>query len=270
MSFSRKARQKWAVLALGALLMGCGSAGYAVDSATSACRQNPQYCALVAGEETVVPTALRGGAEVASVAATLRVLTPETRSSIEQALVECVEWAHSEVNRQRFGGKSPSREQCGEELPGADPCGKKVTRAMQLGTEKHALARQCVEQKLNARIPGRFSLDQRYRYDPRTGQKQLVSPEEARALRQRGCGDELEGTIVPDVVIHSGDPLEVLAVYDFKFPCPISNTPSWNRYPEGHPYSDSNQGAIYKKILGVGPHLVAPIWRIIRWVESLK
>ncbi|HYO64610.1 MAG TPA: hypothetical protein VEU33_00900 [Archangium sp.] len=258
------------VLALGALLMGCGSAGYAVDSATSACRQNPQYCALVAGEETVVPTALRGGAEVASVAATLRVLTPEAQSSIEQALVECVEWAHTEVNLRRFGGKSPSREQCREELPRADPCGKKVTRAMQLGTEKHALARQCVEQKLNAQIPGRFSLDQRYRYDPGTGQKQLVNPEEARALRQQGCGDELEGTIVPDVVIHSGNPLELLAVYDFKFPCPISNEPTWNRYPEGHSFSGSNQGAIYKKILGVGPHLVAPIWRIIRWVESLR
>ncbi|HZH17072.1 MAG TPA: hypothetical protein VE057_22140 [Archangium sp.] len=159
---------------------------------------------------------------------------------------------------------------CQEELPGTDPCGKKVTRAMQLGTEKHTLARQCVEQKLTARIPGRFSLEQRYRYDPRTGQKQLVSREEEQALRQHGCGEELEGTIVPDGVIHSGNPLDVLAVYDFKFPCPISNSPSWNNYPRGHPYSDSNQGAVYRKILGVGPHLVAPIWRIIRWAESLK
>ncbi|HEX5749904.1 MAG TPA: hypothetical protein VFZ09_26975 [Archangium sp.] len=249
-----------AVLALSALLMGCGSAGYAVDSATSACQQNPQYCALVAGEETVVPTAIRGGAEVASVAATLRVLAPETRSSIEQALVECVEWAHGEVNRQRFGGQSPSREQCREELPGADPCGKKVTRAMQLGTEKHALARQCVEQKLNARIPGRFSLDQRYRYDPRTGQRQLISREEARTLLQQGCGEELKGTIVPDVVIHTGNPLEVLAVYDFKFPCPISNPPDWREYANG-----SLQGDTYRQILGVGPDLVAPIWKIIRW-----
>ena len=184
MIFPQMAGPKRATLALGTLLMGCGSAGYAVDSATSACQQNPQYCALVAGEETVVPTALRGGAEVAAVAATLRVLTPEKQPSIEQALVKCVEWAHGEVNLRRFGGKSPSREQCQEELPGTDPCGNKVTRAMQLGTEKHALARQCVEQELNALIPGRFSLDQRYRYDPRTGQKQLVSPEEARALRQ--------------------------------------------------------------------------------------
>lgn len=246
-----------ALLALSTLLIGCGSAGYAVDSATSACQQNPQYCAAIAGEEAVVPAAvIRGG----TVAATLWVLTRQTRSDIEQALVECVEWANTEANRERFGGKSPSREQCQEKLPGTDPCGKKVTRAMQLGKEKHALARQCVEQKLNAQIPGRFSLDQRYRYDPQTGQKQLVSREEARTLLQQGCGDELKGTIVPDVVIHSGNPLEVLAVYDFKFPCPASNYPDWREYADG-----SLQGDAYRQILGVGPDLVAPIWKIIRW-----
>jgi len=218
-----------AVLAMSALLIGCGSAGYAVDSATSACQQNPLYCAAAAGEEAVVPAAvIRGG----TVAATAWVLTRQTRTDIEQALVECVEWADAEVNRQRFGGKSPSRAQCQEELPGSDPCGKKVTRAMQLGREKHDLARQCTETKLGGLIPGRVSLEPRYRYNPQTGQKQLVSPEEARALRQQGCGDELEGTIVPDVVIHSGNPLDVLAVYDFKFPCPITNKPRWNPSPQ--------------------------------------
>ncbi|HYO55985.1 hypothetical protein [Archangium sp.] len=75
---------------------------------------------------------------------------------------------------------------------------------------------------------------------------------------------------MPDIVIHSGNPLDVLAVYDFKFPCPFSNYPSWNNYPKGHPYSSSNQGAIYQEFLGVGPNLVAPIWRIIRWIASQK
>ncbi|MFY0527811.1 hypothetical protein ACN28I_33230 [Archangium gephyra] len=261
-----KVRPGQALLAVSALLMGCGSAGYAVDSATSACRQNPLYCATVAGEEAVVPTAIRGGAE----AATLWVLTRQTRSDIEQALVECVEWANAEVNLQRFGGKSPSREQCQEELPGTDPCGKKVTRAMQLGTEKHALALQCTETKLGALIPGRFSLEQRYRYDPQTGQKQLVSSEEARSLRQQGCGDELKGTIVPDVVIHSGNPLEVQAVYDFKFPCPFSNYPRWMEYGGRSSRGTPNQGDAYFNILRVGPDLVAPLWKIIRWTESQR
>ena len=270
MPFPLKVRPGQAVLAASALLMGCGSAGYAVDSATSACQQNPNYCVAVAGEEVVVPTALRGGAEVASVAATLKVLSPQTRSDIEQALVECVEWANTQVNLQRFNGNSPSREQCQEELPGTDPCGKKVTRAMQLGKEKHALARQCTESKLGGLIPGRFSLDQRYRYDPQTGQKQLVSQAEARALRQQGCGDELEGTIVPDVVIHSGNPLDVLAVYDFKFPCPFSNYPTWTEYTSRASNGASNQGEAYLNTLGVGPHLVAPLWKIIRWYKSQR
>jgi Protein of unknown function (DUF3396) len=130
-----------------------------------------------------------------------------------------------------------------------------VTRAMQLGREKHALALQCTGEKLDALIPGRFSLEQRYRYDPQTGQKQLISPEETQTLRQHGCGDELEGTIVPDVVIHPGNPLEVLAVYDFKFPCPISNRPRWRSYPKGHPKAGSTQGDVYLEFLGVEPNM---------------
>ncbi len=37
--------------------------------------------------------------------------------------------------------------------------GKPVTRAMQLGTEKHRLAIQCTKEKLDALIPGHFSLE---------------------------------------------------------------------------------------------------------------
>jgi hypothetical protein len=255
------------VLPLSALLIAaCGSAAYTVDSATSACRQNPAYCTQVAGEETIVPT-LKGGVEVASVAATLKVLNTQTKSSLEEALVKCVEWANDEVNNKRFGGNRPTAAQC-QEVLGNDPCGNTVTRAMLLGKQKHRLALQCAELELGKLIPERFSLEQRYRYDPRTGQKQLVSAREAQALIQQGCGEELAGTIVPDVVIHSGNPLEVLAVYELKFPCPSSNEPSWREYEEGHPYEGSTQGKMYFEILKVGPNLVAPIWKIIRWFAS--
>ncbi|WNG46488.1 hypothetical protein F0U60_22000 [Archangium minus] len=142
-------------------------------------------------------------------AAPLKVLTPNMKSTIERELVECAEWANETVNRQHFGGNSPSRSQCQEEL-GKDPFGS----------------------------------------------------EEEQALRQQGCADELVGTLVPDVVIHSGNPLDVLAVYDFKFPCPTSDEPRWNDYPKGHPYHESNQGAMYHRALGVKPFRVAPIWRI--------
>jgi hypothetical protein len=255
-------RLRHTVLALTALLVACGSAAYTLDSATSACRQNPAYCAQVAGEESIVPT-LKGGVEVASVAATLKVLTPHAKSSIEEALIKCVEWANDEVNDKRFGGNRPTPAQC-QEVLGNDPCGNTVTRAMLLGKQKHRLALQCVEWELGKLIPERFSLEQRYRYDSRTGQKQLVSSKEAQALLQQGCGNELEGTIAPDVVIHSGNPLAVLAVYDLKFPCPASNEPSWRDYEEGHPYHGSDQGRIYHKILQVIPRLVAPLWKIIQ------
>jgi hypothetical protein len=265
MSPPLKIRPRQAVLAASALLLACGSAGYTVDSATSACRQNPGYCALVSGEETVVPTAPQGAIELASVAATLRVLTSTTQTDIESALKKCADQADEQVNRKQFGGKSPSRAQCQEEVE-KDPCdrNKRLTRAMQLGREKHRLALECTAKALGGLIPGRFSLEQRYRYDPETGTKELVSPEEARRPLQQGCGDELEGTIVPDVVIHSGNPLEVLAVYDFKFPCPETNSPKWN--PSRRAGLD--QGELYLKILGVEPNLVSPIRKIIRWLES--
>lgn len=252
------------VLAVSALLLACGSAGYTVDSATSACRQNPIYCALVSGEETGVPTAVKGGAEAASAAAIAHALSSKTKTDIEDALLECVEWAHEQVNLRHFGGKSPTRAQCQEQVE-QDPCDKtkRLTRAMQLGTEKHRLALQCTAKKLGALIPGRFSLEQRYRYDKQTGQRQLISREKARALCQQGCsGELLEGTIVPDVVIHTGNPLEVLAVYDFKFPCPISNTPRWTQDAD----DNCHQGDAYFKALGVGPDIVAPIWKFIRWL----
>ncbi|WNG42103.1 hypothetical protein F0U61_23345 [Archangium violaceum] len=72
---------------------------------------------------------------------------------------------------------------------------------------------------------------------------------------------------MPDIVIHSGNPLDVLAVYDFKFPCPDTNKPSWREYEQG-PFAGSTQGKMYLEILKVGPNLIAPIRGIIRWLES--
>ena len=235
------------------LLTGC----YAMDSATSACQRTPAYCASIAGEETVVP-AVRGGAEVASLGGVYRLLSPDTRARVEQSLVDCAQSADAAVNRLRFAGLQPTRQQCQEVLSGPDPCGRTVTRAMQLGTEKHHLALQCAQEQLGGLVPGRFSLEQRYHYDKQTDTRRLVTKDEAKALLRQGCEDDLKGTVVPDVVLHSGNPLEVLAVYDFKFPCPSDKRPSWRKYPEGHMHWGSDQGAVYKEALGVSPKLVAP------------
>lgn len=188
-------------------LFGLGApAGWAQDSVTAACRQRPDYCALMTGKEAGAVT-VRGGAELASVAATLRLLEPDLKLRVERALEHCAEQAEAEVNRRHLGGASPTRQQCQEVLTTKDPCGRTVTRAMQWGSEKHTLALQCTQEKLDVLLPGRFSLEPRYRYDKATGQTRWLTPQEVRTLLRDGCGEELKGTLAPDVVLHAGHPL---------------------------------------------------------------
>ena len=87
----------------------------------------------------------------------------------------------------------------------------------------------------------------------------LVSNEEARSLLRSGCGDELTGTLVPDVVIHSGDPLLAQAVYDFKFPCVNGDQlPSSRKYPPGHLYQNATQESMYRQALQTDVRRVVP------------
>ncbi|HYO55987.1 hypothetical protein [Archangium sp.] len=44
----------------------------------------------------------------------------------------------------------------------------------------------------------------------------------------------------------------------------------WNPYPKGHPYSGSNQGDVYLRLLGVAPNLVTPVRGVIPWAASLE
>ncbi|MFP2906293.1 hypothetical protein ACLESD_14745 [Pyxidicoccus sp. 3LFB2] len=262
----------WHFVLASLFLSACASTGrrtapgYAqrMDSATSACRQNPIYCKTVAGEETVVPLAT--GAQTAragaSLAGALKLFEDEQRERVEQLLKNCVEQASAEVNLQRFGA-NPTLAQCAEQV-GVDSKGKPVTRAMTLGTEKHEAALRCIAEALGKERPGGFSLEQRYRYDPRTKETTLLSEEQAQTLLRQGRGDELRGTIRPDVVIHDGNPLRAHAVYDLKFPCPGSNYPKWPDYPPKHPYAGIKQGAVYDKALGVEPARVAPSWGVVR------
>ena len=130
---------------------------------------------------------------------------------------------------------------------------------MLLGLEMHQLALKCAEVGLNALRPGQFSLEPCYRYDSRTGRVTLVSPEERQALLRQGRSCELAGSLVPDVVIHSGDPRQALAVYDFKFPCVNSDQePQWRQYPEGHPHAGRRQGEVYEQALNT-----TKVWRTV-------
>jgi hypothetical protein len=130
---------------------------------------------------------------------------------------------------------------------------------MQLGEEMHRVALQCVQQRLSKLRPGGFSVEQRYRYELGTKKTTLISSEEEAALLRNGRGSDLRGTLVPDIVLHPGDPLRAEAVYDFKFPCVDPNSvPAWRKYPPGHPYHRLGQDEMYKRALGQEPHPVLP------------
>ncbi|WP_147447173.1 hypothetical protein [Corallococcus sp. CA054B] len=243
------------------LLCGCQSAGsgqprreyrQALDSGTNACRTNPAYCA-------VMPTRIRATAQAgASVAGALKVMDAAARGRLHDILKKCANLANEEVNLRLLDGKTPTAQQC-EEQVGTDAAGRPITRAMQWGQEKHVVALRCVQEHLSVERPGGFSLEQRYGYDMRTGALRLITRAQAEAWLRSGQAGQLLGTLIPDVVIHLGDPLRPEASYDFKFPCPIGKQGVWRKYPKGHPWEDRLQGEMYEEALGVDAFRVSPI-----------
>lgn len=196
--------------------------------------------------------------------AALRVLDAGMQSRVEEALKECADDARSDVLVRLMGDRSPTPQDCNE-VVSTDSRGRPITRAMLLGEEMHRVALRCVEERLSKLRPGGFSLEPRYRYDRPTRSKTLMSPEEVEALLRAGRASELLGTLVPDVVLHAGDPLHIQAVYDFKFPCVNTDTfQDWRRYPKGHPYAYESQGELYFEAFGVPPHPVLPRVGVIR------
>ena len=253
------------------LLAGCATTG--------ASRPTPSHYGFIKGgvdspSATCANASISGclalyGKEVASIAtvgnAVKAVLDTPTREAIDEALKECANFARTEVLLRHAGDfekPTPSARECNQ--PARNATRKDVTWAMQLGTEMHEEARKCAEERLGKLLPGKFSLEQRYRYDSNTGRKKLVNAEDERALEESGNGGELAGTLKPDVVIHSGDPLEVQAVYDFKFPCVNTDqAPRWNQYTGG-PYQGATQETIYKEAFGEHVARVIPRWGVIR------
>ncbi|NMO14866.1 hypothetical protein HPC49_15830 [Pyxidicoccus fallax] len=236
---------------------------YGLDSATATCRQTPALCARMAGEETLLPVS-RSVQVTASVgtagSVVLRVLTEVERDRIREALEECADAARSEVILQLLDGKPPTEEKCRDEAE-KDAQNQSVSWARKLGTEMHKVARECAQRRLGALRPGGFSLEPRYRFNPETRHWEFLSEETVRSLLSQGRSHELKGTIVPDIVIHTGDPLQALAIYDFKFPC-VNPTqlPPWPLYPKGHAHAGQAQDIVYKKALKPqhGPTQIIP------------
>lgn len=198
-----------------------------------------------------------------ALASVQRALDEVTQTRVVKALKECATEAQLEVLMRRMAGRKPTPEEC-REVVERNARGESVTRAMKLGDEMHQFARACAEERLGEIIPGRFSLEQRYRYDRQTGRTTLVTREEEASLLRRGLSRELLGTLKPDVVIHLGNPLHAQAAYDFKFPCAnVSNPPDWREYPRGHPHEFLTQKKLYREALNLSEQSIqriSPHW----------
>ncbi|WNG28360.1 hypothetical protein F0U62_33390 [Cystobacter fuscus] len=192
---------------------------------------NPEACDGIEGMEGQAFRAVQStkdarvpGGKVALTAAAALVLKDvddlqSARAEIEKILEECARHAEEEINRKRLGGRKPGKDECDQKI-GKTSKGEPTTQAMRWGLEKHKVARECAGKALTQLLPRHFSLEQRYRFDLATGRKSLVSKEAREELMRQGREKELEGTLEPDVVIHSGDPLQAWAIYDFKFRAP--------------------------------------------------
>ncbi|WP_242594649.1 hypothetical protein [Corallococcus exiguus] len=189
----------------------------------------------------------------------MKILDAALKQQVQEALEECADEARTEVILANFGTRRPTPQECNEQI--RDAQGRTITRAMKLGDEMHRVALQCAEEKLNELRPGGFSLEPTYLYDLDSGKTTWLSPAEVARIRQRGSLGELKGSLVPDVVLHTGDPAQVQAVYDFKFPCAdVTKRSRWRDYPSEHPYSGSNQGVMYRQALKVGDPMIVQPW----------
>ncbi|MCP3058906.1 hypothetical protein LXT21_08990 [Myxococcus sp. K38C18041901] len=253
-------------------LAGCaatptqGTSSYRFDTVSNTCRQRPETCAALAGKEFTQTPGLTVATMGASAREALRVLERGEQERIEEALVRCAEQSRTEVllaHRGDFAGQTPTREECKQMVRNAS--GRNLSRAMQLGMEMHAAAMSCAERALTSLRPGDYSLEPCYRHDAQTGGTKVVTEADVQALKQSGNGGELQGTLVPDVVIHAGHPAQAQAVYDFKFPCAnVDEAPPWRKYPKGHCHQGFHQGEMYEQALGVRAVRIVPRLGIVR------
>ena len=220
--------------------------GVAMDSLTSACEEFPEECIqeggillpekavhlrLVRPPSPLPPSAVKPGLWT-RMAVGLGLVsihdtgsrpapTPYTeamKARVEKALAECADQARTDVLLRRTGGRSPTPDECRETVA-VDSQGNPVTRAMQFGEEMHRVAFPCAEEALSKLRPGGYTIEPRYLYNRATGEVTYLSPEEEATLLSQGRGRELLGSLVPDIAIHDANPLPVLDVFDFKFPC---------------------------------------------------
>jgi hypothetical protein len=245
----------WVLVAL--LVGGCAGRTYrqqGFDTVTNSCRTQPALCAEFTVPRTAQVATAMAGAKLA--------LDAEQQQAVESALLECAEFARSEVLLKFHGGQSPTPAQCREMVRNAR--GATVSRDIWLGDEMHAVALACAQEKLAPLIPGRFSIEPTYRRNPGTGDFTPLSEEEVELLKQPRFLYELKGSIVPDVVIHTGDLTRVISVYDFKFFCSLGRrAPDWRPIDKNPSNNKRDQKDLYKEAFNLTDEQIKRV--IPRW-----
>ncbi|WNG39211.1 hypothetical protein F0U61_40240 [Archangium violaceum] len=251
------------------LLTGCATGGpagrpghyaQATDSATSGCLRNPACYTTPPGEEAIIPWLSRATSAVRATTTVAMMLQEADIKIIERALTDCARAANEQVNQEdeELRGQEPTREQCKKVVRREGT--REVTRAMELGTKKHALALDCARKVFAERFSENVRVEPTYQKDPNTGQWRWINPEQVEEWLQLGLTSKLWGALVPDIVLHaSGNPNQAQRVYDFKFPCPADNAPSWGAYAKGHPHHPKNQEKMYADALLGGKSKPKPI-----------
>lgn len=232
-----------------------------LDTISATCEQRPQDCIAGFGEQAYSLKPEFVAALGTITYAAKKALERSEQEEIQEIVQECVNLADRQINDELLGGKRPTWARCNEEvtMPGSS---EKISRARQLGQLKHSRALQCIQQKLDKLLPGRFLLMPRFLYDPVTKKTRLLSLSEENLIRNVVGTMGLRGSLSPDIVIYIGEAgvIEVQAVYDLKFPCPDENRPRWDEYPSDHPYRHRTQEDMYWEATGVKPELVSPNW----------
>ncbi|RYZ43462.1 MAG: hypothetical protein EOO71_03615 [Myxococcaceae bacterium] len=177
---------------------------------------------------------------------------------LEERLKACAVRADERGNALFFKNRAPTHAECLEELA-SDECGRPITRAMQLGQQKHVLALECAREVLEGLWPAPFSIEQRYRFYPNARLLETISPEKEASIIAQECTEQLWGSFKPDIVLHADrNLLKAALTLDFKFPCPESNQPRWRPYGKSSAYSGKNQQGVYEDALGGKAWLISP------------
>jgi hypothetical protein len=229
-----------------------GASHYALasDTATAGCLRNPACYTTPPGEEAIIPWLSNAASATRSATTMALLLTDAQIKLIEKTLTDCAHAANQQVNQEdaKLKGQEPDKEECRRVVRREG--NMDVTRAMELGTRKHDKALECARKAFEGDLAKYVRVEPTYQKDLHTGLWRWLDPQQVKEWLQLGLTAQLWGALVPDIVIHAADnPNQVQRVYDFKFPCPPTNRPTWRPYAPDHPHYPNTQGQMYQKAL---------------------